>query len=129
MNAVKTIHDHYARQASPEVWTEVDALRQRAAVLESALERQWHPIDTAPKDGTPLLLFAADGRIGLGYFEPQEFDGCKWTNQSAAWIGLENGRVRLVFGGLEPEDATHWTLPPGPPRDSGRLANGDDNAR
>jgi hypothetical protein len=106
---VGTIHDHYARQATPAVWAEVDELRGRAG---------WKPIETAPQDGTPLLLYSPDGRIGLGYFEPQEFDGCKWINQSAAWIGRENNRVRLVFGGYEPGDATHWMLVPEPPSDS-----------
>lgn len=33
--AVETIHDHYARQATPGVWAEVDELRERCAKLEA----------------------------------------------------------------------------------------------
>lgn len=102
---VSTIGEHYRRQATSEVWAEIDELRGRSG---------WKPIETAPQDGTPMLLYSPDGRIGLGYFEPQEFGGCKWVNQSAAWIGKEDGRVRLVFGGYEPGDATHWALLPNP---------------
>lgn len=36
MKEVKTIHEHYARQATPEVWAEVDELREQAARLKPA---------------------------------------------------------------------------------------------
>lgn len=38
-DVVGTVHDHFERQATPKVWQEVDALRQRVAKLEAALER------------------------------------------------------------------------------------------
>jgi hypothetical protein len=31
MQEVKTIHEHYARQATPEIWAELDDLRERVA--------------------------------------------------------------------------------------------------
>jgi hypothetical protein len=34
-DAVGTIGAHYRRQATPEVWAEVDALRKRVAELEA----------------------------------------------------------------------------------------------
>jgi BMFP domain-containing protein YqiC len=37
MIEVETIQAHYRRQASPEVWAEVDALRERVAELEARL--------------------------------------------------------------------------------------------
>jgi hypothetical protein len=33
MQEVKTIHEHYARQATPEVWAEVDGLRAALAQI------------------------------------------------------------------------------------------------
>lgn len=53
---VETIHDHYARKASPEVWAEVDALRERVAELETALK-------ALCKEGSVMNLTARRRRI------------------------------------------------------------------
>lgn len=34
---VQVMHGHFSRQATPEVWAEIDELRHRAAQLEAAL--------------------------------------------------------------------------------------------
>jgi hypothetical protein len=60
---------------------------------------EWQPIETAPKDGTPVLAFIGDG------------DG-------AAVLGWSAGcREWQDYNGSSPRyDPTHWMpLPPPPP--------------
>lgn len=78
----------------------------------------WQPIKTAPKDGTPVLLFWRDnyGRelewIGVGqwyrYREGGERRG-GWTG-SSIWCS-EPGSWSSVLG----EKVTHWMPFPAPP--------------
>lgn len=75
----------------------------RAALALQAQERQWQPIETAPKDGTRVDLCAKSWLPAFDRFESQRFANCYWwagdsmTNNSAKWIEL-------------PRDwhATHW---------------------
>jgi hypothetical protein len=63
----------------------------------------WRPIDTAPRDGTFLLLFAASGDA-VSAICP--FQVARWTHDS--W---ESEDSRLI------ERPTHWMpLPPPPAR-------------
>lgn len=79
----------------------------------------WQPIETAPKDGTPVLLLEGD-IIGLFYFgtEP-DFVNFRGKPMKPNWIGTiivsdlvrnESGcKMLKVYG----SDATHWMpLPP-----------------
>jgi hypothetical protein len=67
----------------------------------------WQPIETAPRDGTPLLLFAtAKGATAavavVGWYLPGEYEGLGWV-ECAFW---------QMPQGIEP---THWMpLPPSP---------------
>ena len=75
-------------------------------------QNQWQPIETAPKDGTQILLcraFDADGnRIEpLGIFA-----------QCAQWWGIEEGWVVYCSMVREPLlhfEPTHWMPLPQPP--------------
>ena len=68
----------------------------------------WQPIDTAPKDGTPVLLYLNDadqmqyhalGRILVGHWDDHPRCRC--------WIA--GGYMRRVF------PPTHWAPLPEPP--------------
>jgi hypothetical protein len=48
-----TIGAHYARQATPEVWAEVDELRRRVSALESALTRALTDVGCADEEKCP----------------------------------------------------------------------------
>lgn len=62
----------------------------------------WKPIDTAPKDGTVILL---------GHSEAV-FDGW-WDTYDNAWVdGETNG-----YGDLRSYDPTHWQPLPAPPKE------------
>lgn len=81
----------------------------------------WQPIETAPKDGTEILV----GRwIVQGYFHQGKWvdKGKKWTCTSVAWekntwILIEWGTY-AEFGELS-ETPTYWMPLPPPPRDEG----------
>lgn len=67
---------------------------------------KWQPIETAPKDGTPVLL---------GRFAP----GCLLDGRVSVdkWSLPEDGRGWIGFGKFNPEywPATHWMPLPPPP--------------
>lgn len=68
---------------------------------------QWQPIETAPKDGTEILLFDPDnsddhnGGVAQGYFSMKD--------------GGRNEWVSMVFKTCKP---THWMPLPSPPEQS-----------
>lgn len=59
---------------------------------------EWQPIETAPKDGTPILV--ADSG-------PYAFV-VEWNNKHRAWLGADRSA-------WEP---THWMPLPEPPKES-----------
>lgn len=63
----------------------------------------WQPIETAPKDGTPILAYTPEPRCING-----EIYALAWCNVYNAWIEA---------GGEQWEDfnPTHWTPLPEPP--------------
>ena len=72
---------------------EADILLARgAARIEQAPD--WQPIDTAPKDGTPVLLFERDEGQAVGYYHA----GMYW----AATTTDDYGGTNLVA------DPSHW---------------------
>jgi hypothetical protein len=77
-------------------------------------EREWHPIETAPKDGRWILLFCArEAHDGLQVF-------------MARWVGEWEGPYADGYGcGLEDigaRELTHWMPMPEPPQAEGADA-------
>lgn len=67
----------------------------------SPVDEGWQPIDTAPKDGTPILVFGpyeVAGRVNV----------VKWYCNSWAVTTDEYGWERVSY-------ATHWQPLPSPP--------------
>ena len=76
---------------------------------------EWQPIDTAPKDGTEILVYGiATGELG-GVHEKPETWKVSWFFKNWSLCGGE-GYVVWV------DSPTHWMPLPAPP------ANGDGNA-
>lgn len=80
---------------------------------------EWQPIDTAPKDGTRILLANPNG-IYLGYWNPEfesewdEINQCsipvgQWTDDTIRSFSYEELQVL--------ENLTHWMLLPDPPKE------------
>lgn len=75
---------------------------QAAACIRELVE--WRPIETAPKDGTEVLVQMAPKVIRLGwYFKP--------SSRTEGWCD-ENGK-RII--------PTHWLPLPPPPADRGGV--------
>jgi len=67
----------------------------------------WHPIATAPKDGTPVLYWSAT----LGHIVGNHPDGCVaggWVFRDGRWYGSEDAGAQA---------ATHWMSLPEPPKE------------
>jgi len=65
---------------------------------------EWQPIETAPKDGTEILIFV-DGHREVSHFEAGE-TGWPWVDYS----GTSAWRIDLP---------THWMPLPAPPASEG----------
>lgn len=65
---------------------------------------EWQPIETAPHDGTPVLVFSPGNVQWVGTWMPRT-----WQDDGAGdWEGY--------YGGTSPRDPTHWMPLPEPPK-------------
>lgn len=78
---------------------------------------EWQPIETAPKDGTPLLLVSPDGHLGVGFIFAEVYDGLDLTSDPAAWTGQKEyeRKPSVWLGRFGAAEATHWMPLPAPP--------------
>ncbi len=85
---------------------------------------KWQPIETAPKDGTKVLLYLDEGDIADGYWEPKEEDGLEsmgcdagWHNDVATMFpGRSFGNPKYYSDAINPP--THWQPLGPPPKDT-----------
>jgi hypothetical protein len=92
-----------------------DGAASRADMMtprERAARGDWRPIETAPKDGTWVLLYQADGLtlpVSMGNYYREEERGEDGRFLSGGWLLFE------VDGLPSYGDPTHWMpLPDGP---------------
>jgi hypothetical protein len=106
---------------------ERDEALAQIAELERYLERargdaEWRPIETAPRDGTPILLCSGD-RVTAGHWEPERFPSApEYNGTTGEYLGqFETGEVVDAWwysedGGFDGEHPpTHWMPLPTPP--------------
>lgn len=70
---------------------------------------EWQPIDTAPMDGTPILLFAQEPLIGFWAKSPRPYKFEGWTS------GWETVGGQYDAGFIPISAPTHWMPLPAPP--------------
>jgi len=88
---------------------------------EELLMSQWQPIETAPKDGTEILLYNEEGNIESGNWVEAEPDGTDCMGSDAGWMSFSG----LTFPGRsfgnpdyftkQQAPPTHWMPLPEPP--------------
>lgn len=74
---------------------------------------EWQPIDTAPKDGTPVLLWP-----GAEIWAGQTTPAVGWWAEYFGWI--------CSSAGASGEVATHWMPLPTPPADMAAKIGGEE---
>lgn len=68
----------------------------------------WHPIETAPKDGRDVLIYACHPEDRAG----GEVHVASWNRRDREWLVCGDYRIGDEDDGLE---VTHWSdVPPGP---------------
>lgn len=95
----------------------LDALLEGSDVLEQAAPSvpQWQPIETAPKDGTVVLL--------LEGHETEPFIG-RWNDFRSRWVAstyhYDTDGNACVIDRVYSEGVTHWMPLPAAPTDGGQ---------
>jgi len=87
----------------------------------------WQPIETAPRDGT-IILLADRGYVLVGYWGLAKGVSPAGSNKRFPWVTLDetNGVNSMMDGEFGPD---HWMPRPKPPADamlSARKATGGD---
>lgn len=89
-------------------------LRTIDAAMRGALESKWQPIETAPRDGTNILLWW-----------PDQFH-CSLTGHFATkWVNGYGWKVTGWGDANFETTPTHWQLLPAAPKETQRCAYGD----
>lgn len=70
----------------------------------------WYDIETAPKDGTYILLSWPDKKVTMSRFHPH--DG---FNNSSKWISFGEGGGLRGCSSFSLKQPTHWQPLPQPP--------------
>lgn len=81
----------------------------RAAITAYQAEA-WQPIETAPKDGSEIILGCAgeNGWSGAGFYH----DGSQCKRSDGGWFGEDDRNNLLIAKDI---DVTHWMPLPSPP--------------
>ncbi len=80
---------------------------------EGRPQYEWQPIETAPKDGTHILLFI-ESKIIEGWWEKREYDG-PWPMVLELWKTIWLSEHGCGCCAEDNDDPTHWMpLPEGP---------------
>ena len=70
--------------------------------------REWQPLTTAPRDGSKLDVWTANG---FRYIDVFWYEGPAYPE--GAFVYYDSNLRDLI----DVDDATHWMVPPAPPRD------------
>lgn len=84
---------------------------------------QWQDIASAPKDGTPILVYHPSGWIGIATLRlNSEHEGVQFISDNHAWYGHRRGEKwpTIWMGGDRATEATHWRALPAPPPQGAR---------
>jgi len=88
------------------IWNLIDISAQWGldAAAPASLASQWQPIETAPKDGTEILLCFGSDKNSQGLLH------ARWHEPFPNWLAVSYGREIL-------DAPTHWQPLPAPPKE------------
>lgn len=81
-------------------------------LARARLESGWRPIESAPRDGTPILVCYADTYVSNGFLPI----AVRWRSYHPNAKGEEDFRD---IGGARIRKITHWMPLPNPPKEDG----------
>ena len=79
---------------------------------------EWHHIESAPKDGSPVLLLSLESqKVALGKWDPE---GSSWVDEYGDLNGdaydlAVTGTWSSGGGWFQPNEVSHWMPLPEPP--------------
>lgn len=79
---------------------------------------EWQPIETAPKDGSQILIAAMDNFLTVGYWNEREYIWSIPSDVETQKAGVRHFRKAFNSDGdiLEIYFPTHWMPLPEPPK-------------
>lgn len=105
--------------------------RAAIAALHPTPQEGWQPIETAPKDGTEVLLYTPSG-VCIGEWEPLEQDSPDQPGHNPGWYGTGHTSDPVMWGRSaefgfvgpgylyeEQNQPTHWMPLPNAPAIAG----------
>jgi len=97
----------------------IEAIPATPASSGEADDARWLPIETAPKDGTRLILFAYD-LVTIGHWEDRAGHPGGGPDYRHVWVDEDNGYPM--------DEPTHWQPLPKPPVSALITAEGKEGA-
>lgn len=107
-----------AAYVAPDDWRELAAFTDlRDAIYALALferqrgreESRWQPIETAPRDGTPVLLAWADSALAIAVWQNRN-ENLEADTYYEGWVD------QFDFVAMSVDAPTYWMPLPAPPR-------------
>jgi hypothetical protein len=81
-------------------------------ILDSLnLKNKWQPIETAPKDGTKILVGWFIGADGQDISDMQRVSVAQWQDEDESECGVKgwwDAATTAVYGGMIDPQPTHW---------------------
>jgi hypothetical protein len=72
---------------------------------------EWQPIKTAPKDGTPILIFEPSPYLKKGWIDVvQNFYEIEYKSDADKWYARDSAEISC-------DNPTHWQPLPDPPKE------------
>ena len=118
VQAMKLLEDEAT--ADPENIFGADLTSLARAAITAALAAMWQPIETAPRDGTHILIAFGEDAVAQGVYTRDDSDPHPWKfiDQQQKGVPIFNGARDDNYG------PTHWMpLPPAPTLLSTRMGS------
>lgn len=116
------------KSKKPTLLRLVDLQKSLSSIIEQfpneQIEKGWLPIETAPRDGTYILVCCTRRHDGSYMFDDGDYSSFGiWVHRACWWAGENGGNGEwIVYNSMVQEprchfEPTHWMPIPAPPKD------------